>query len=271
MIWRTHIIRQNSLTSLPRNPKKGAKTVPESVKVVARNLIHNKISSTLDGMSHFSRDRVCKQQLMQNWRILTNRYYIQEPDTPTLMRAWEYLENEVKVDDKEVSVRTFLPDLFAPPFGFDYNTATLLFAAWIGKNKTKLSFSANNKLVSIDYLEKLLESEYPQEFLGKICTQNFTITRRDVEKAVREIRKLVEGVQRVASRSQEEADAQVVSLTESVNQGVLPEDEKGSVTQALNDLTTAIDGAKRYDVEIKRLRTAISKEDNLKKLLRIRE
>jgi hypothetical protein len=178
------------------NPKKGAKTVPDSVKVVARNLIHNKISSTLDGMSHFSRDRVCKQQLMQNWRILTNRYYIQEPDTPALLRAWEYLENEVKVNDKEVPVKTFLPNLFAPPFGFDYNTATLLFTAWIGKNKTKLSFSANNKVVGIDYLEKLLESEYPQEFLGKICTQNFTITRRDVEKAIKEIRKLVEEIQR---------------------------------------------------------------------------
>jgi hypothetical protein len=47
----------------------------------------------------------------------------------------------------------------------------------------------------------------------------------------------------------------------------LSEDEKESVTQALNDLMAAVDSAKRYDVEVKKLRTAISKEDNLKKLL----
>lgn len=249
------------------NPKKGAKTVPDSVKVVARNLIHNKISSTLDGMSIFSRDRVCKQQLMQNWRILSNRYYIQEPDAPALLHAWNHLENAVKVDDKEVSAKTFIPNLFVPPFGFDYNTATLLFTAWIGKNKTKLSFSANNKVVGIEYLEKLLESESPQEFLGKICTQNFTITRRDVEKAAKETRKVVEDIQRSVSRSQEEADSQVISLKEILNQGVLPEDEKETVTQALNDLITALEIAKRYDVEVKKLRAAISKEDHLKKLL----
>ncbi len=248
------------------NPKKGAKTLPDGVKVVAKNLIQNKLDSTVGGMSPIP-SRICKQQLMQSWHILTTRYYIQEPDTPTLLPAWEYLENAVKVDDKETPVKTFLPNLFAPPFGFDYNTATLLFSAWIGKNKTKLSFSANNKIVGIEYLENLLESVHPQEFLGKICTQNFTITRRDVEKALKEMRKLVEEIQRATPRSQEEADSQITSLNEGLNQGVLPEDEKEFVTQALNDLIAAMDSAKRYDVEVKKLRAAISKEDNLKKLL----
>lgn len=249
----------------PANPKKGAKTLPDGVKIVAKNLINNTISSTVGGMSPVP-NRICKQ-LMQSWRMLTIRHYIQEPDAPTLQPVWEYLENAVNVDDKEVPVKTFLPNLFAPPFGFDYNTVTLFFTAWIGKNKTRLSFSANNKVVGIEYLENLLESVHPQEFLGKICTQNFTVTRRDVEKAAKEIRKVVEGIQRSVSRSQEEAEAQITSLREILNQGVLPEDEKETFAQALNDLITALESAKRYDAEVKKLRAAIAKEDHLKKLL----
>jgi len=249
------------------NPKKGTKTIGDGVKVVSKNLIHNQINSVLSGMSKFSQDRICKQQLLANWHILTTRYYIQEPDITSLKYAWDYLDNSVKADEKDVPVKNIIPVMFNPPYGFDYNTATLLICAWIGKNKTKLSFSTGNKMVGIDYLEKLLESEQPQEFLGKLCTQNFTIARRDIDKSIGEVRKVVDGIQKVIPRSQHDADTHVGLIRNILSQGVLPEDEKDAANEALNALNNAVVVTKNYDDEIKKLIAAFSKEDNLKKLL----
>ena len=106
-------------------------------------------------MTTLARDRICQQQLFINWHLLSSTYWIQEPeDILSLKRAWDYLEEQIKPDEQEVYVKNFIPCLFNSPFGFDYNTATLLFAAWIGKHYKELRFYAKTKVVGLEYLEE---------------------------------------------------------------------------------------------------------------------
>lgn len=256
-------------TDLTANPKKGASPLREGVKTVAKNLLFNRIGSTMAGMTPMARDRICQQQLFINWHLLSSTYWIQEPDDKlSLKHAWDYLEEQMKPDEQEVYVKNFIPNLFNPPFGFDYNTATLLFAAWIGKHNNELRFYAKTKVVGLEYLENLIDQGTPQDFLSKICAQeSLAITRRDADKALTEGRDLVESIQKGESRNQKDAADQLSTLNEIVNQGICAADEKDVFSQAIIVLNTALESAQQYDQDAKKILTSFSGENDLHRLL----
>jgi len=255
-------------TDLNANPKKGASPLREGVKTVCKSLIFNRVPSTFAGMNHMAQERVCKQNLMTKWHLLTTTYYIQEPDVLSLKRAWEYLDAQIKPDEQEVYVKNFIPNLFNSPNGFDYNTASLLLTAWIGKHNIELRFYSNGKVISLDYLEKLIDQNSPQDFLGKICTTELlALSRRDADKALSEGRNLVESIQKGKERSQIQAEKEVTILNDIITQDICPEDEQAVFTQAIADLNSGIAAARQYDKGAKKLLDSIAGEENLRELL----
>lgn len=259
-------------TDLNANPKKGASPLREGVKTVCKSLIFNRVPSTFAGMNRMAQERVCKQNLMAKWHLLTTTYYIQEPDVLSLKRAWEYLDSQIKPDEQEVYVNSFIPNLFNSPYGFDYNTAALLLTAWIGKHNNELRFYSNGKVISLDYLEKLIDQGTPQDFLGKICTTELlALSRRDSDKALSEGRNLVESIQKGKERSQTQAEKDITILNDIIIQGICPEDEQAVFTQAVADLNSGLDAARQYDKGAKKLLDSIAGEDNLRKLLDLKQ
>jgi hypothetical protein len=256
-------------TDLPANPKRGSSPLREGVKTVAKNLLFNRVGSTLAGMTTLARDRICQQQLFINWHLLSSTSWIQEPeDILPLKRAWDYLEEQIKPDEQEVYVKNFIPSLFNSPFGFDYNTATLLFSAWIGKHYKELRFYAKTKVVGLEYLENLIDQGTPQDFLSKICTlESLAINRRDSDKALTEGRDLVESIQKGESRNQKVAADQLSTLNEIVNQGICAADEKDVFSQAITVLKTALESIEQYDKDAKKILDSISGETDLHRLL----
>jgi hypothetical protein len=259
-------------TDLPGNPKKGAAPLRDAVKIVSKNLLHNRISSALTGMTKVAQERVCKQNLMMKWHILSTTFWIQEPDILSLRHAWNYLEEQVKPDDQEKAVKEFLPKLFNPPFGFDFNTATLLFTACIGKHNNELRFSSKGRMIGLDFIEQLLDQKTPQDFLGKICVdESLYISRRDADKTLLEGRILLEKIQRGEKFSQDEASDGINRLNEIFRSEVCPEDEHYIFDQALSDLKAALESSEQYDQDVLKLLPKISNEPNLPSLIDFQE
>lgn len=258
-------------TDLPGNPKKGAASLRDAVKIVSKNLLHNRISSVFTGMTPVAQ-RVCKQNLMIAWHILSTTYWIQEPDVLSLRHAWNYLEEQVKPDDQEKAVKEFLPNLLNSPFGFDFNTATLLFTAWIGKHNNELRFSSKGRMIGLDFIEQLLDQKTPQDFLGKICVdESLYISRRDADKSLIEGRTLLEKIQRGEKFNQDEADDAINRLGEIIRSEVCPEDEHCIFDQALTDLKAALESTEQYDQDVIKLLPKISNESNLRSLIDLQE
>ncbi len=258
-------------TDLPANPKKGQSPLRDAVRTVAKNLIHNRIGSALNGMTSVAKDRVCKNFLMVKWHLLSTTYWIQEPEVLSLKYAWDYLEQQVKPDEQETMVSGFIPKLLNSPFGFDYNTVSLLLAAWIGKHNNELRFYANGKVVGLDYIEQLLDQKTLQEFLGKICVhERISIARRDADKALIEGRDIVNRIQKGEQHSQANANDVINILTEIISSGICPEDEKEVFNQAITTTKNALEVAKQYDLSAKKFMAAIAGENEIRKLLELR-
>ena len=256
-------------TDLAGNPKKGRSPLRDAVKTVAKNLLYNRINTALDGMTTVPKDRLCKDQLMLKWHLLSTTYWIQEPeDVLSLKRAWDYLEEQVKPDEQEVMAKDFIPNLLNSPFGFDFNTATLLLTAWIGKHNNELRFSAKGKVVGVDYIEKALDEKNLQVFLSKLCVEEpLAISRRDSDRALVEGRDLVDSIQKGEERSQDDAESIINTLKEVISSGICPEDEKEEFSQAVEALEAALEASEKYDQDAKKLLSAIAGENEVRKLL----
>lgn len=73
------------------------------------------------------------------WGVLTARNRLQEPKDAQVARSWKELDGAV-LEDRLVQFAYLNERLRGMPFGHDDYTLTLLYAAWIGFNKTELIF-----------------------------------------------------------------------------------------------------------------------------------
>lgn len=73
------------------------------------------------------------------WGILNSKYQLQEPTDKRVLESWQYLDRNATAN--EIMLDEVISKLSMVPYGHDDFTLTLLFAAWIGKNKSDLSFT----------------------------------------------------------------------------------------------------------------------------------
>ena len=73
------------------------------------------------------------------WGVLTARNRLQEPKDTQVARSWKELDGAV-LEDRLIQFALLNERLRGMPFGHDDYTLTLLYAAWVGFNKTELSF-----------------------------------------------------------------------------------------------------------------------------------
>lgn len=258
-------------TDLNGNPKKGASPLRDAVKNVAKNLISNRVPTAMAGMNSMARDRVCKTNLVEQWHLLSTAYYIQEPDILSLKYVWDYLNAQIKPDEQEVQVKNFLPALLNVPYGFDYNTALLLFAAWIGKHNKELRFSCKGKMIGLDSLETEIDRCRPQEFLSKICVNEpLSISRRNADKILTNGRKLINEIQKGVERDQKRADSDIKELRELLTQDICPEAEKEIFRQVIKDLEDSLENAQQYDKDAQKILNNLLVQSDLRKLFSLK-
>ena len=127
--------------------------------------------------------------------------------------AWKAVDEGFKVDRGAVSIKQVLDRILCVPFGYDWNTAALLFASWFGCNRADLELSVGRKVVSIIDIAVGPKGKFraPKDFLTALASAG--LRRRDpgeVESAVKEI------LERLATGKfrQDEAETASVRLTE---------------------------------------------------------
>lgn len=258
-------------TDLPGNPSRGQSQLREAVKVVSKNLIRNGVSSAMSGMSSLGKDRLCQSNLTLSWHLLSTTGFIQEPDVLSLKRAWDLIDSHIRPDEKETRLADLIPALFNSPYGFDFNTATLLLCAWIGYHNKELRYFENGRAVGLDHIEHLLSSK-PQDFIGEICVSApLFISRKDADHALTEGRSVVTNIQKGEQFSQRDASDTITTLKEIVDSGICPESEINDFTGAIKTLTDHHAASLKYDQDVKRIQQSINGTTDIERLLDIQE
>jgi hypothetical protein len=106
--------------------------------------------------------------LTQAWGLLSSTCAIKPPTDLSIKHGWNYLEQAFPAGGPEERVGKHLMVLLNAPYGYDYNTVTLLFAAWFANNHHDIILYAQGKKVGVNLLQEQL-AKGPKDFLQAIC------------------------------------------------------------------------------------------------------
>jgi hypothetical protein len=140
----------------------------------------------------FAKD-LYQSHLQKKWGVLGPDLRLQRPKYAGLIQAWDLFDKAIAPGKASVRLGPLLLQLLNPPYGFDSNTATLLFAAWYGKNNADLRLSVNGSF-SLDIHQTFDQwlNNGARDFIWHVNDQSVTITRREPGAADRELRELLD-------------------------------------------------------------------------------
>lgn len=243
-----------------------------AVKTVAVQLLRGAGPNLRDNASSepVARD-LCEKLLSAKWRLLTSDYRLQKPTDSRVQRAWLFLDQTFEPSKGEVRIRDGLIPLFNTPYGYDFNTVTLLFCAWFGANAHDLRLTVAGQNAPASRLAQWLNS--PQEFVRRsIVTHNPALARREPGGATREIRMLVDRIMTTpeASVTHEDAEQMQIKLSEYIADERNDRGMHDSARNAAERLRAARVVAQQYEKQVRSISQTINTESNIERLLNAR-
>ncbi len=258
-------------------PTKGVNKLRPAVKTVARNLLHNRIGSALNGMDNVSKD-LCEKYLAKKWGMLTqpwgapSPYALQKPTSLKLQPAWDLLDRTFAPGVQDVPLSGVIPKLLNPPYGFDYNTATLLLCGWIGYHRSELLLSQRGERIGLAKLEEQIETiKTARDFLNWMCVNSLAISRRDPDAALQEVQRIRARIIKREPFSQAEASETLQVLDEFAAQEKQPSDVRQQAAEAADRLRKALEAAQRYDQESQEILAGLNNLHEASDLLKLRQ
>ena len=223
------------------------------------------LTNTLDTPGIFSQDNIGKdiaQQLKSEWAILTNELKIKKPQSYSkVSEGWDLLEQSFPAGGSSLVASDTMRQLLNVPYGYDYNTLSLLLAAWLGFYRHDLIVSRNGQLQSI----KLIAKDFkPKEFIELVATLSLKRTNPDV------VRNRVHDLIRKVDRgpfSKEEAQEALQVFSEANDRDDI--DQKPALTAAANKLRQSVEAAETYDYSAMKLLQGVSSLNNLVDVVRL--
>jgi hypothetical protein len=139
----------------------------------------------------------------EHWGVVNHDGRLREPTNERARKGWQVLEEAVPPGSEGVSIVPAVEKLLNAPYGYDFNTASLLFCAWFGANRHHLNIETSSRReVSI---EECLNEKDAKKFLEKMCyIYELRLTRRiapdanEVDRIVREVLMGVPGDEKAA-------------------------------------------------------------------------
>lgn len=164
--------------------------------------------ATMTKTDKFTRD-LCEKQLQKSWGILGPDFRLQKPRAAGLVAAWDLFDRSFKPGKGETRLSPILSELMNPPFGFDYNTAVLLFSAWVGLNKTDVRFSRMGSFgFSVDDSFSEWLGKGAKDFVRIANESAVAVSRQEPDHWEKELRQLLEAYdKKVYSPSEAEKTA----------------------------------------------------------------
>ena len=248
---------------------KGSTKLSDAVRLVVSVLLHNNLGSSQTAMSAnaIARD-LCEKFLWQRWHLVTADYRIQEPQDQRVLVGWKILEQSFPGGAKDLRVRDAIMSLLNQPYGYDYNTVTLLFCAWVGFHMHELQVSLQGYPSTLDGIAAALPGG-GKAFVQRICSsQPLAISRRDQGQLVQEIKDLIAKANQAVYT--QPVAKQTIALLKSYcsDQGLQPELCE-SASQAAINLENALSLAETYDKEAYDITQKINTERDLNEIISI--
>ncbi|MCA9975819.1 MAG: hypothetical protein KC413_08710, partial [Anaerolineales bacterium] len=208
--------------------------------------------------------------LITKWALLSDDYRIKEqPGSRRVREAWQFIDQTVKPGNTETKLADALFPLFNPPFGYDYNTALLLFSAWFGYHRLDLEVYINGSRVQQQSLVNFVDRG-SKDFFQNIATNTVvSLSRRAVpDKAQIKARIQIAETHQFLLK---DAQSEVVWLKETAEDDRHGPDLCASARQAASNLEQAVDIAIQYDREANQIREQISQANTAKELISLQK
>ena len=143
----------------------GANKLKDAVKFVASLLMQDALARSRDAIrTNALAQDLCEKFLRDKWGLITPEFRIGEPSNPRIAAAWAVLDHAFVPGGQEVRVRDALLTLLNLPYGYDYNTVTLVFSAWFGRCNQDLRVVAQGRVVKRESMKEWLQAKEPQGF-----------------------------------------------------------------------------------------------------------
>jgi predicted transcriptional regulator len=238
---------------------KGSNKLRLAVKVVAKNLLFDRIGDALNGMEPGVPKDLCEKYLSKKWRMLSPAYSLQKPAVQELQLVWDWLDQTFAPGVQDVPLTKVVPQLLNPPYGFDYNTAMLLLCGWIGYHQSELLLSRQGARIGLGDLERQIEStRAARDFLNWACVSALAISRREPGAARQEVQKILDRVAEGVPFSQAEADEALQVLNEFLAQKNQPPEVHQQATEAADRLRDALEATQKYDWEAQQILASLN-------------
>ena len=238
-----------------------------ATKLTAKQLLRGSVASLRQGsgVDPVARD-LCNKILYPKWRLLAPDSRVQEPGERRVRQAWDYLDRTFAPGQPETMVREAISTLLNTPYGYDLNTATLLFSAWFGWHAHDLSVSALGHLTRRDNVELWLDRG-PKEFLALMCeTQKVALARAEPGTATKQVKRLIERT-KTETFTHDQAQALRAELRDYCGDETQEEANREAAKKAAEALEEALEIADEYESEAEQITQAIAAERDLEKLI----
>ncbi|MEZ0396306.1 MAG: hypothetical protein ABWK53_07775 [Anaerolineales bacterium] len=233
---------------------KGPNKLREAVQKVARGLFSDEVAGSLPSLGKQDiQAYITKNYLPVQWGLLSAKdHTIQPPTSLALRESWNRLEDTFSPGCKEIRVREVLLNLLNPPYGHDYNTLTLLLAAWIGYRRHEIRISMSGQLVSLEKFKNYFdETKSPKDFLDRlIVTSPMAISRINADEMFAEVDSILEQIRQNRPFNLSQAEQALAKLEQTQENPSLSSDRRQAIADLAPRLEEAIAQAKEYDEQV---------------------
>lgn len=244
---------------------KGPNKLREAVQKVALGLLSDAISGSLASLRKQDiQAYITKNYLPVEWGLLSaETYAIHPPTSRALREAWNRLEATFPPGCKETRARDVLLELLNPPYGHDYNTLTLLLAAWMGYRRHEIRISLGGQLVSLEKFKNYFdETKNLKDFLDRLLvTSPLAISRINADEMFAEVNSILEQIRQNQSFSIEQAQQALAKLEQAQEKPSLSPDRREAIAALAPRLREAVEQAEAYDNQIVTWMNEFSKAD----------
>jgi len=246
-----------------RTAGQGANKLRDAVKLAAGVLFSGNSRSLHDAIrtNPVARDLATKY-LAGKWGMLSGEYLLRKPTDHRVARAWDLLDEEFAPGAKEVVAVRPLVKLLNAPHGYDYNTVTLLFAAWVGYHSNDLELRQQGRIATHTLLSDLLQKG-TKDFIQNLRVCNVSVSRRNPDDARKEVRAILERSSNFPF-SEEEAQSAVVILESFANDERNGEREREDAKTRAESIGSALETAAEYKTQVAQIQRQIDNATNVR-------
>ncbi|MCC6188629.1 MAG: hypothetical protein IT318_06315 [Anaerolineales bacterium] len=249
-----------------RRGGKGPSPLRNAVRMLSAVLLRNNLPSSYSGISVNAVVRDTSEKFLRDkWRIVTADWRLQEPGNQRLEKAWKLLNETFGAGRQDVPLPPVVAKLLNPPYGYDLNTLSLLFSAWIGYNVQDLQVSLGGRQAAWEKVAEAL-TDTKAQLVTTLLEQQARISRRDQAVAVREVKETIRKAKR-GTHTQAEAHRMLANLQAYLADSGPSAPSASEAQQAAEHLQQALNEAKDYDKLAGEISSQIRQEKNANALI----